>query len=151
MHVRGQIRAYVAAQLSAVPGLQDHVTFEAGDIPDEAELPWALVSIGDENITGRTIGGLNRPARLAREATATVDVVGRDRLDVVEKVEDIVAAVERLLAADPLLGGLAKASELRAITVERVRRNEGSQPTIVLRLQYLITYMTAATDPETAL
>lgn len=151
MHVRSQIRAYVAAKLTAIDGLQDHITIEAADIPDEAELPWALVSIGDEAITGHTIGGLTRAARLAREATMTVDVVGRDRLDVVGKVEDIAADIERLLATDPLLGGLAKASELRALTVERVRRVEGSQPTIALRLQYLITYMTAADDPRTAL
>lgn len=151
MHVRGQIRAYVAARLAAVPGLEDHITIEAGDVPDESELPWALVSIGDENILPRTIAGPSRAVKQQREATLTIDVLGRDRVDVVTQVEDISAEIEALLATDPLLGGLAKSSELRALTVERLRYSEGSQPMLLLRLQYQVTYMTAADDPRTAL
>lgn len=151
MHVRGQIRAYIAARLAAVPGLQDHITIEAADVPDEAELPWALVSIGDETITSRRIAGPTISAKQQRDATLTVDVMGRDRQDVADQVETIAARIEALLGADPLIGGLAKGSELRAITVERVRRSEGSQPMLTLRLQYQITYMTSADNPEVAI
>lgn len=146
MHVRGQIRAYVAAKLSAVPGLQDHVTIEARDVPDEAELPWALVSIGNENVTPFTLGP---PRKLEREADLNIDLIGRAPTDVASQVEDLAAQVETLLAEDESFGGLATDTRLVALTVDRV--DDAAQPLLRLRLQYLITYQTASGAPTVAL
>jgi hypothetical protein len=146
VHVRGQIRAYVAARLAAVPGLQDHITLEARDVPNEAELPWALVSIGNENVSAYTLGN---PRKLEREAELNIDLIGRDRADVARQIEDIAAEVETLLAADESMGGLAQSSGLVALTVDRIEG--GSQPMLRLRLQYQITYQTASGAPTVAL
>lgn len=146
MHVRGQIRAYVAARLAAVEGLQEHITIEARDVPDETELPWALVSIGNEAIAGFTLGP---PRKLEREADLNIDLIGRDRSDVIRQIEDIAAEVETLMAADERMGGLAQGSSLVGLTIERI--DGGSQPMMRLRLQYLITYLTASGAPTVAL
>lgn len=145
MHVRGQIRARITTVLSAIPGLQDHVTIDWRDIPDQAEMPWAWVWIGNETITARTVSGKKQQ----RELELYIDLISRDIREVATQAESIAASIESALAADRTLGDLAKDCDLRAYTVDR--DNDGSQPMMRLRLQYLITYMTAATDPETAL
>lgn len=144
MHVRGQIRERVRVLLSAIDGLQDHVTIDSREIPAEGELPWAWVWVGNEDVAPRTLG-----AKQQRELDLSIDLIARDTVQLADRVEDIAAAIEVALAADRKLSGLAQDTSLRAYTIER--ENEGSQPMMRLRLQYLVTYVTATGVPDTAL
>lgn len=149
MHVRGQIRARVATILSSIDGLEDHVTIDAREVPDEAELPWAWVWIGNEDVTQRTLGGGQSVPKQQRETELSIDLIARDTYQLAEKVEAIAAAVETALAADRRLGNLAQDSYLRAYTIDR--DNTGSQPMIRLRLQYVVVYVTETGRPTVAL
>lgn len=144
MHVRGQIRAYVAERLSAVPGLQDHVTIDSREVPNEAEMPWAWIWIGNEDVTVRTLG-----AKQQRELELSIDLIARDVREVATQAEDIATEIETAMAADRRLGNLAQDSYLRAYTIDR--DNEGSQPMMRLRLQYVVVYVTETGRPTVAL
>jgi len=144
MHVRGQIRERVRVLLSAIPGLQDHVTIDARDVPDQAEMPWAWVWIGNEDVTTRTLG-----AKQQRELELSIDLIARDVREVATQAEDIAAEIETAMAADRRLGDLAQDSYLRAYTIDR--DNEGNQPMMRLRLQYVVVYVTETGRPTVAL
>lgn len=147
MHVRGQIRAYLAAKLRAIAALQDRVSTTRREIPDASELPWAFLTIGNENVSVATTGSVRK---LERELTFTVDLLGRDADDAVGQVEEIAAAVETTLAADPTMGRLALSCDLVAYTVERIGEDT-SQPVVRLQMQFLVFYLTAADAPAVAL
>lgn len=149
MHVRGQIRDRVAAILAGIEGLQDHVTVDAREVPDEAELPWAWVWVGNEDIAPRTLGGGLSAAKLQRELELSIDLIARDTSQLATRVEDIAAAIETRMANDRRLGNLAQDSYLRAYTIDR--DNEGSQPMMRLRLQYVVVYVTETGRPTVAL
>lgn len=148
MHVRSQIRQWVATLLSAIPGLQDHVTIDSRDVPNEADMPWAWVWIGNEDVTTRTLSGQHGPKQ-QRELDLSIDLIVRDVYDVAEKAEDIAAEIEIAMAADRRLGNLAQDSYLRAYTIDR--DNEGNQPMLRLRLQYVVVYVTETGRPTVAL
>jgi len=143
MHVRGQIRERVRVLLSAIPGLQDHVTIDAREVPDEADMPWAWVWVGNEDIIPRTLG-----AKQQRELDLSIDLIARDTQQLADRVEDIAAAIETVMASDRKLSNLAQDSTLRAYTIDR--NNDGSQPMLRLRLQYVVTYLTETGLPNVA-
>lgn len=143
MHVRGQIRERVRGLLSGLDGLQDHVTIDAREVPDETEMPWAWVWVGNEDILPRTLG-----AKQQRELDLSIDLIARDTQQLADRVEDIAAAVEVAMASDRKLSGLAQDSSLRAYTIDR--NDEGAQPMLRLRLQYVVTYLTQTGIPTVA-
>lgn len=149
MHVRSQIRDRVRTLLSAIPGLQDHVTIEAKEVPDEAELPWAWIWVGNEDVTTRTLGGGQFGPKQQREMELSIDLIARDTRQVAEIAENIAAEVEIAMAADRRLGNLAQDSYLRAYTIDR--NDEGGQPMLRLRLQYVVVYVTETGRPTVAL
>jgi hypothetical protein len=143
MHVRGQIRERVRVLLSNIDGLQDHVTIDYREVPDESEMPWAWVWVGNEDVIQRTLG-----AKQQRELDLSIDLIARDTQQLANRVEDIAALIETALAADRKLSGLAQDCSLRAYTVDR--NDDGSQPMMRLRLQYIVTYLTDTGLPTVA-
>lgn len=142
-HVRGQIREWLRQQLNGIDGLQGFVVIDAQEIPEDLELPWAHVAVGDEDIQAITLGGRDG-RKLSREAQVTVDLFHRDESEPLIRAEGYCAAIEARLGADPRMGGLVKNSELRAYTV--THSDEGSQPIVRVRMQWLVTYWTYERD-----
>ena len=149
MHVRSQIRERVRVLLSAIPGLHDHVTIDAREVPDEAEMPWAWVWIGNEDVITRTLGSGQSGPKQQRELELSIDLISRDTQQVAEVAENIAAEIETAMAADRRITNLAQDSYLRAYTIDR--DNEGSQPMLRLRLQYVVVYVTETGRPTVAL
>lgn len=142
-HVRGQIREWLRVQLGLIDGLQGFVVLDSQEIPEDLDLPWALVSIGDEDIQPITLGD-QRGRKLSREVQVTVDLFHRDKTEPLILAERHCAAIEARIGTDPRMGGLVKNSELRAYTV--THSDEGSQPIVRVRMQWLVTYWTYERD-----
>ncbi len=142
-HVRGQIREYVRAQIEAIDGLAGFVVFDSTDVPDDLEIPWAFVWIGDENVEAFTLGGPGG-RKLSREVELTVDLFHRAKSEALALAEDYCAQIEAKIAAYPQMGGLVKSTDLRAYTI--ARSEEGSQPIVRVRMQWIVTYWTQERD-----
>lgn len=142
-HVRAQIREWLRAQLESIDGLQGFVVLDWQDIPEDPDLPWALVSIGDEDVQAITLGD-QRGRKLSRELQVSVDIFHRDKTEPLILAEGYCAAIEARIGADPRMGGLVKNSELRAYTI--AHSDEGSQPIVRIRMQWLVTYQTYERD-----
>jgi hypothetical protein len=141
MHLRGQIRARIGDKLKTIDGLQDHVTFDFPSTVDDRDLPWAFVWLGNEDIDPITQG-----AKQSRELQLYIDLIARDRSDVVERIEEIAARIEAEMHADKSIGGLVIHSFLRAYTLDR--DETGATLVLRFRLQYVLTYLTAAGNPS---
>lgn len=149
MHVRTQIRDRVRETLSGIPDLEDHVTIDVKEIPDEADLPWAWVWIGNEDITVRTLGSGNSGPKQQREVDLSIDLIARDTQQLNDRVEAIAAEIEARMDADRRLNNLAQHSYLRAYTIDR--DSAGTQPLLRLRMQYVVIYVTESGRPTVAL
>lgn len=142
-HVRAQIREYVRAQLTTIPGLELSVTLDSEEIPNDFALPWVHVHVGDEDIDAVNLGGpVGR--KLTRALQLTTDIYCRGRSEPLLEAESYAAAIETKLASSPRMGGLASDTRLRAYTISR--NDEGSTPIVQMRLQWLVTYFTNERD-----
>ena len=143
-HVRAQIREYVRSLLITIEGLEQHVTIDSEDIPEDLDLPWVHVQVGQEDTDARGLGG-PQGRKLQRELQLTVDIYCRDKRELFAQAEDYATEIETKLAAEPRMNGLASDLRLRAITPSR--SSEGDQPIIQLRLLWFVTYFTNERDP----
>jgi hypothetical protein len=144
VHVRGQIRAWLAVKLAAIDGLQDHLTLDFPQSVDEADLPWAHVWLGNENVAKITTAG-----KQERVLECFVDLLTADRADVLERAEEIAARVEAALV-DNTMGGLVIESTLIAYTLDRSETGAGQVTILRMRLEFSLRYLTAAGNPSVA-
>jgi hypothetical protein len=112
-------------------------------------MPWAWVWIGNEDVITRTLGSGQSGPKQQRELELSIDLISRDTQQVAEVAENIAAEIETAMAADRRITNLAQDSYLRAYTIDR--DNEGSQPMLRLRLQYVVVYVTETGRPTVAL
>jgi hypothetical protein len=148
MHVRGQIRERLRELLTTIPGLETSVVFDSDEIPSDFDLPWCCVSIGDEEIEHDDLGGTSG-ARLKRDVEVNADLYYRARSDALLAAEEYAAAIETKVATDDTILDLVRCLYLQRMAV--TRDSEGSQTTIQLRLQWLVTYSTNERDPTVSI
>lgn len=143
-HVRAQIREYVRDKVTSIQGLEQAVTIDSEEIPDELVMPWCHILLGDEDIAVRGLGDPTKGRKLERSLQLTTDLYFRDKKEPLLLAEDYAAAIEAKLAANPRMGGIISDLVLRAYTI--ARNDEGSQPIVQLRMQWFATYFTHERD-----
>jgi hypothetical protein len=142
-HVRAQIREFVRARLVEIPGLEQYVTIDSEEISEDLELPMVHVSLGDESITPKTMGGGNG-RRMERQLQLFVDVYCQAKKEPLLQAEEFAAKIEAKLAADPRLGGLVRDLAVTAYQIER--SDTGKVPIVQLRMPHSVLYFTNSRD-----
>lgn len=141
-HVRQQIRDYVTASLNTVPTLTGKVfpsrVHQVDTFP--GALVYSLAEASEVVASGNVM-----------QRELTVQIVGYVKIsdDVDDELDDLTAAIEKELAGDLSLGGLAKTSFLNNTEIELTGDGEKDAGTVTMN--YVVAYMTAAANPETAL
>lgn len=137
-HVRQQIRAAVASLLLPVGNV-----FATRAYPlAESELPAILVYSGDETIEAdMTV--------LERTMQLVIDVRAQETSALEHVLDDLTAAIEIAIAADPTLGGLVYHCLPASISTSRL--TDGAQPVGRALLVFEVHYRTTADDPQTAI
>jgi len=83
--------------------------------------------------------------KLHREMQVTVDLFHREKNEALLVAEEYCARIEAVMAQDPRMGGLTAGCVLRAYTI--ARSDEGSQPIVRVRMQWIVNYCTQERDP----
>ena len=141
-HVRQQIRDYVAGQLAGIAELSNNVF--PSRVHQIDKFPGALVYSLDEASEVVASG-----YHMQRELT--VRVIGYVKINdtVDDELDDLSSVIEAKLAADPQFGGLAKTSFLNSTEIELT--GDGEEDAGTVTMNYVVIYMTAATDPQIAI
>lgn len=142
MHADDVLIAALAVYLQSIPGLEDHVTLDEADIPEEIDLPWAWLQLGDFNIASRTLEGKKH-----RSLEVHIDLITRNRRGQMEQANTLAAVIENRIDADPTLGRRVASAQLLSGTRER----DDTASMARLRLIYSIEYSTAAGAATTPL
>jgi hypothetical protein len=144
MMVEAQIREALKVLLEPLPGLRDHVTFDAEDIPEALNGHWVCVSCGDEIIEQLTMGNPTTGAKQAHTLEVFVDVFYMTpKLGLLE-AEKLVEVIVPAVFTDRTLGGLVKS--FVAVGKRRERNLEGG-PVARIRLQCQTVFQTFDRDP----
>lgn len=144
-HARSTI---VAAAVTALGDLSTVDRVKAGRAAPMpvAQAPYLLVYGRSERSQPMTMRGPAR--RLERELTLAVEIVTA-LADNDEQADAIALEVERALCADPTLGGVAKDLWLSLTMLEA--NADGEARTGRARLEFSVTYHTAANAPDQAI
>lgn len=149
-HVRAQIREALRGAISALASISsDRVIYDTDEIPEDTSREWVEVGIGNEDISHDTLGSSSAGAILRRELVVNTDIYYRARTEALLLAEAIAADVETAIATSSALLALCQSWFLAGIEV--VRDDEGEQPLVRLRLQWLVTYATNERDPTVAI
>lgn len=109
--------------------------------------PHLLVYARQEQSASATMKGPER--KLLRRLNLVVEGVDSATTDTDALVDQIAAEVEAALAADNTLGGLAKDLELASTEIV-TSGDDAERRLVVIRLTFVVTYLTAANDPTAA-
>jgi hypothetical protein len=149
-HVRTQIRNAVKALLSADDDFSGRV-HNFPFTPSAAQMPCAVVQIGDEPIQVHTVHPVAEYERNARVLITLFATSSKN--DVAEKLEDLSVAVENILGtgedAPTLNGLLSKPLYLTALQAEP--DEQASKPVAKLTHIYEALYFTQSGNPELTL
>lgn len=148
MHVRGQIREVFRTELSTLASLGNRIFLDSDEVPQDEELPCAVVEVGDESITHETLGA-SSGATLQRDTTVTVDIFYQARTEGLIAAEEILATLETRMALSVALLAIVRSSFPQQLAI--VRDKDGAQATVRLRMQWLVTYSTNERDPTVAI
>lgn len=143
-HVRNQIREFVRASLTQIPGLEEAVAIDSDDIPPGLSAPFVHVDLGGEVIEQVGLGTLAGGRRNLRQLELLTDIYARAKSEALLAAEEYAAAIEAKLAADPRMGGLTWNVSLRTYVVEN--SDTGDQPITRLRLTWAVDYATNERD-----
>lgn len=144
-HIRKQIRAHVADMIKGSAFVGDRVDTTRTLPKGRATPPTAHVyTLGEQSQDIDQMGTQQRVVRLK------IDCVAKgDDDDLQDDFDDFAVHVEQAFAADPLLGGLANATEYRATDFNS--NAEADKPFGVMSITYDVTLLTLNTDPENIL
>tara|TARA_R100001591_G_C4340850_1_gene180606 strand:+ start:874 stop:1317 length:444 start_codon:yes stop_codon:yes gene_type:complete len=144
-HVRQQIRDAVASRLTSQVSLVSSRVFTTRMHPlNEDLLPAISVYTGNETSERYTSGVTD----INRELSLEIDLYVREASTFDDKCDAIAVQVEEAMAGDFTIGGLAKSSVLTSTEIQF--DGEADQILGVAKLTYLVKYVTALNDVETA-
>jgi hypothetical protein len=139
-HQRQRIREAVAARLVCKTSAGDRV-FETRVVPfRRLELPAIAVYALSESSEDQQ----SAPRELKRTLSLTIDAAVKSGDNVDDAMDAIALEVERAMHADETFGGLASDSVLASTDIEVFE--EADQFVGLVKLQYEVTYYTAAPD-----
>jgi hypothetical protein len=149
-HVRTKIRNAIKALLVADDDFSGRV-YDWPFTPGAAQMPCAVIQIGDEPIQVNTVHPV---AEYERNARVLITLYGSSsKNDVAEKLEDLSVALENILGtgddAPTLNGLLSKPLYLTALQAEP--DEQSSKPVAKLTHIYEALYFTQSGNPELTL
>jgi hypothetical protein len=143
-HVRGQIRAAVAAALGAIPATSGRV-FQARAWPlEKQDLPCWLVHVDGERIETRQTG---RQAIQSREIHISVVALAAHSDDVENDLDDLTAFAEEVLFADSGITALTRDFQISA--TETALNADGSLVVGQTRMAFTATIPALQGAPRT--
>jgi len=143
-HVRRQIREAAAALVTGLATTGARV-FQSRVYPlNDADLPCLLVNTDGEDIIADTIGAL----LLERSLHLKIRAVAKATANLDDTLDQMLAEVEAVLSGSTL-GGLAKTVTPQSIAIQMDDSLE--KPVGVAELDYLVSYFTSGSNPQTAL
>jgi hypothetical protein len=144
-HVRKQIRDRLVTTLKAGVSLVSQRVYPTRFYAlTSSELPAITVSTVAETSSMATIG----TKTMMRNASVAVDVYVRATSNVDDGLDEIAVQVEEAIAGDFTINGLAKDAVLQSTDIDF--SGDAEQPIAVGRLTFLVRYITAIDDVETA-
>lgn len=139
-HVDDVVLGRFVTYLLGIPGLEDHVTDNEDEVPEQIEAPWAWVHQGDEDIPSQ-----NLSRKKTRTLTVYVDLITSANREAMKQANAIAARIENRIDADPRLGGIVGMAALQGLT----RAREETLSVARVRMIYAFTFWTAAGAAET--
>jgi hypothetical protein len=148
MHVRRRIVIAVAAALQPLldNGIVTRIQPGRAAPQPVASTPYLLVYARTEQSRGIS---MDDDRRTQRALTLAIEAIFASPDDSDAGGDDIALAIERAMAADPMLGGLIKDSELTRSELDA--RVDGETRLGRVRLEYQIEYHTSAGNPDASL
>lgn len=144
-HVRKQIRDRIVSTLkSGVSLVQRRVHATRFYALTSDELPAITVSMVTETSAMATVG----TKTMMRNASVAVDIYVRATANVDDDLDKVAVQVEEAIAGDFTVNGLAKDAVLQSTDIDF--SGDAEQPVAVGRLTFLVRYITAIDDVETA-
>lgn len=143
-------RSIVLAAVSALTGLATTgARVHAGRTwpVETAETPYLLIYARREQSGPFTMKGAARTVQ--RQLTLSIEGITAETTDSDATLDQIASEVETAMAADPTLGGACKDLFIDATDIEA--RADSDYRTGRIRLDFSVTYYTAANAPDTAL
>lgn len=146
MHARRRIVLAAVAALTGLPSTGARVHAGRAAPAPVASTPYLLVYARQEQSASATMRGPGR--KLQRELTLAVEAVTASADDDDALADTIALEVEAALAANPTLGGVCGDLYLASTALDA--RHEGESRTGRVRLEFTVTYFTAADRPDVA-
>ena len=144
-HVRQQIRERAATTLGALPTTGSRV-YQSRIYPlGSNNLPGLLIYTKSEDSQPETMGTTRT---LLRNLSLVVEGYVKQVSNFDDKVDLICSEVETAMSGDITLNNLAKNSYLESTEINY--NDEGDQPLGTCVLTYMVEYMTAEDDPDSA-
>jgi len=143
-HARQQIRDAIEAEMKTIGAFGTAVYTSRTKRVDDADLPALLIYTKEEQSQRDSTGSppiMLRTPRIQLEALARVN----DTLD--DTLDDLAAAIEVKMQADPTFGGLVL--DLMLEETEISLKSEGDKQHGSVRLSYQVLYRTPENNPET--
>jgi hypothetical protein len=140
-HARQKIRYAVAAALASIPATANRIypTKRYSWMSDQ--LPGIAVYTDSAQVEY-----LHRDREQRHSLNLILECAASDPDTLDDDLDDICAAVEVAIEADPTFGGLANDAMLASIST--LTDAGGERPVGILRLTYTVTYVTPAANPE---
>lgn len=147
LHARRRIVLAVVERLTGLPTTGNRVHAGRAAPAPVASTPYLLVYARREQSAPITAKGPQR--KLQREPVLAIEAVTASADDDDALADTIAAEVEAAMAADPTLGGICRDLYLSSTNLDA--RAEGETRTGRTRLEFTVTYFTAADRPDESL
>ena len=146
MHLRTQIRNAIHAKLLGLVTTGANVFKTRVYVLEDEELPALIVSAEQESNEVRSAG---YPRLTARSLVVSVNAYAKINDDLDDVLDQICLEVEKALANDVSLGGIAKDLLIEQTNIEM--DVEGERPKGVARMFYRVTYYINELTPDVAI
>lgn len=132
--------ARIVQYLSAIEGLEDHVSSDEEKIGKAEDGVWCWIQPGDEDIESQSLNG-----KKTRALLVYFDLMYAARFEATRAAGAIAARIENRIDRDPTLSRAVGLASLQGIA----RARADGEPIARLRMTYRVTFWTAAGAAET--
>lgn len=143
-HARTQIRQAVVALLTGHTAAGSRVYTSRVYPLDDPKLPALLVSTPQESMGNPT---MQRPRTQQRTPQLVIEGYVKARGDIEAEADALAVEVEKIIGADPTLGGRVKDTMLDSTAIQL--SGDGEKPVAVITLSFAVLYYTKENAPQT--
>ena len=143
-HARTQIRQAVVAMLTGNTAAGSRVYTSRVYPLDDPKLPALLVFTPQESMGNPS---MQRPRTQQRTPQLVIEGYVKARGDIEAEADALAVEVEKIIGADPTLGGRVKDTMLDSTSIQL--SGDGEKPVAVITLTFAVLYCTKENAPET--